>query len=613
MRFPTSTLSMATALLALSASPASAAPSGAPGAQPNTGLAKLLDAMARRGELRAADATRLSHLARAQGAGPRIPERSPSGRAPCLTQAMIQAKAWAHSQGAPVFKTPPPSTGSITSTKAPLRVYYSTGDEGLAKQVMASAEATWAKQITDVGYPQPYTDGDLGPVVPGLWIYVASTGMGGGGYTEPLDDVPSTPVSDCSSRVVVDPENPPDFIEDVVVHELNHTTQMATDCAETISAWENFATAVEHTFNPYSYVFSQGFLPEFQDHPEMPIDFWTQDEQGSPNMYYQYGAALFPVYLRDRFGGGDVRILRDLWYSFAQKGTVTVNPWGIATSEGNDPHWFKGSANVLATKGTSFDEAFDEFTVWRSITGKHDDGAHFKVGKQYETVRLATSHSLKSLPAKGTFTLREYGSRHIELRPDSFTGSIRASVTVDPAASWGGSVLLWRGGKPVERIKLGFQAAAGEATVPSLAGVSRAMLVVSQRKDATHEPDDMEYDTERKFSYAIESLEPPDAGPGPDAAPPDAGDAGTDTTPPVPEAATWDANKPKDSGSKTDSGAPAVEEPATPQPAESGGCGCRTVSGAGSAAPVGLVIAMAAAAGMRRRKPGPRGSRDVGA
>lgn len=50
----------------------------------------------------------------------------------------------------------------------------------------------------------------------GMWLYVADAGMGGGRYTEPLSDVPSTALSDASSRVIVDSADLPGYVGETV-------------------------------------------------------------------------------------------------------------------------------------------------------------------------------------------------------------------------------------------------------------------------------------------------------------------------------------------------------------------------------------------------------------
>jgi hypothetical protein len=193
---------------------------------PNLDAARLLEAMAANGQLSQSDALRLIRGALDNGEGPRVPvARSTDGRIGCLSEAMRLIKAWAKGKGVELQSVPPPSVGYVESPILPLRVYYQTeADKPVAEEVLKATETAWDNQIKQVGYPQPFTgDGQDPTPVPGLWTYVADTGMGGGGYTEWLFDIPLTPISDCSARVVIDRQNPSQVIGDVVAHEFNHT------------------------------------------------------------------------------------------------------------------------------------------------------------------------------------------------------------------------------------------------------------------------------------------------------------------------------------------------------------------------------------------------------
>jgi MYXO-CTERM domain-containing protein len=575
---------VASALVALSWSlPVTAAPR-----PPNQDVARLLQGLAANGQLSHADASRLTADALDRGEGPRVPiARSANGSVGCLNEAVRLTRAWAKTKGAELQSFPPSSVGHVDSQTLPLRVYYQTdGDKPTAAAALKAAEQAWQQQVVQVGYPQPFT-GDLNTSepLPGLWIYVADTGVEGGGYTDWLQDIPTTPISDCSSYVVIDDQNSGADIDTVVAHEFNHTTQMATDCVEAISAWENFTTAVEVHYFPNDWTFTY-FVGSFQRYPEYPLDYWSDPYGGEDIAYYQYGAALFPIYLQERFGGGNVTTLRDFWYSFAQQGTLKCSHAGCFSDKPNNPNWFQGTDNVLKTRGSNFEEAFDEFSVWRAITGMHDDHQHFKHGSEYEGVAIAREHSLAMLPVNGeALDVYEYGSRYIRLTPDGQWGEVHFSVTVDPDAAWSASLLLGRFGLPVQRLPMSFTNGRADLNVPSFSGVSWAILVVSQHADSSHNPDDMEYGTARAFSYVIEKVMPE---PAPEPLPEPVPEAGPDV---------------KDAAVETLSPAAPVND----APASDGGCGCSTTGS--SRSPVAL---LALALLVFRRRVGGKRSRALG-
>lgn len=554
---------------------------------PDSRLIRVIEGMQKRGELTAPQARTLASAARDGAASPHLDFLSNNRHSGCRNGEIRAIKQWIRSQG---FDTPPPppppSTGHLESSIRPLRVYYESEDQlGMAELVLKAAEDAWQKQVVEDGFMTPFTTRDVQvEPLPGLDIYIGDTGMGGGGYTEWLNDIPLTPQADCSAQVMIDAMNPEEFIAATVAHEFNHATQMATDCIEAVSAWENFATAVEHHYFPDDWA-TQYFVEVFQSYPEYPIDYWKNPSGESELGYYQYGASLFPTFLRERYAGGDVKFLRNIWYSFAQKGTVSCFFFGCTADQPNDPDWFTGLDNVLQANGSSFDDAFDEFSAWRAITGTWDDGFHFSEGGLWTEVATAATHYLKQGAAKGSFDVREYGSRYIELRTDGFTGPLHVQVNVDTAASWSASVLSWRKAEPVQRTSLSFTDGHGEAYLGSTQGVQRLLLVVSQHKDSLHLPDKMEYSTKRVFEYLIDDAPDPDGGA---------------KSEPVPEAgpdARYDA--------KTDAKYDAEPMPAQiEESAEGGGCDCG-VAGRGGRTPfaagIAALVALAASVRLRRR------------
>jgi hypothetical protein len=443
-----------------------------------------------------------------------VASAAPRAKAPCLTATVQAAKAAARNNGGPALPIPPSHVGSVESGTYPLRVYYETAaDEAMAGKVLAAAEQAWKHQVEGLGYPAPSTgDGSVSAPVPGLWIYVFNTGYGVGGYTEPLRGIPDTPQADCSSRVVVDSTSPDDAIGPIVEHEFNHATEGAVDCMESFSAWENFTTALEvHFFPDYE---SYGFLvTSFQSRPELALDYFPDDNEADAVLWdYPYGALMFPVYLKERFAAGDHKLLRQIWSAFAQPGNLTCTEWGACVSDQpNHPNWFEGTDAELKKLGSNFDEAFDEFSVWRAITGHRDDGKHYEHAGQYAEVKSIAKHSLATLPAQGTAEVHQYGSAYVELLPESHATPVRVSIVVDPEAAWSSSLLLGRKGQAVERLTLTFKGAQASLDTGALDGVDWAMLVVSQHANGPHDTDALDYDVQRTFTYSVTSQDAPDA------------------------------------------------------------------------------------------------------
>lgn len=538
---------LAWAMLGVSALTCARSASAAPApARANAPLIGVLEAMAARAEISTKDAEKLLKTARES----RQPIIDAPEYATCGRGQLVAARQWALSQGAKLSKDAPPSEGHLQSANLPIRVYFPAGKQAMAEAVLAAAEKSWNTQVVKLGFPAPWAGGELGPVEPGAWLYIAPTGDTASGVTDPLADVPATPLCDCSSRMLIGQDVASANIEGVVAHEFNHATQMATDCTESISSFENFATAVGNTLAPEPAWFGS-MSSAFQKYPEYPVDFWTSEYKGAPPSAYQYGASLFPLFLLERFGGGDLTYLRDTWNSFAQNGTAV--PGILFTCQpANEPNWFGGVDSMLKKSGSSFDEAFDEFSTWRAVAGALDDGQHFSFAKSLAPAATEDPLNLDSLPASVEIPLHEYGSAHVPLELPAASEPVKISIAGDPQASWGASLLLWRDASGVERRVLQFEGAKGSLVVDSFDGVSRALLVVTQKKFKTHNPDNQNYVEERSFELTLDAVLESDAGTDLD--------AGADAA---------------------DSGSPGAA-PASPQ---DGGCSCRA---AGSPTRAGL-------------------------
>ena len=141
--------------------------------------------------------------------------------------------------------------------------------------------------------------------------------------------------------------------------------------------------------------------------------------------------------------------------------------------------------------------------------------------------------------------------------------------------------------EPVERRATVLPAGeSADVYVASAQGIQRMMLVVSQRKDATHLPDEQEYETTREFEYVVDDDLEPDAGTKPE---------------PMPEAGV-DAKADAKPDAKLDAGKDVDAEPiGVETSADDGGCDCRASRGTAPRRGVFSVLLAALAVCLRRR------------
>ncbi|MBU1221577.1 hypothetical protein KKF34_05605 [Myxococcota bacterium] len=410
----------------------------------------------------------------------------------------------------------------LESTEYPLKVVWdSSFDDELAVSVLSSAETAWERQFKQLGYEIPWTSEGGNLPYRGMIFYLADTGMGAGGaMVEPVADVSETEICDCASVITIDnaasAEDP--LVAEGVFHELNHASQYAVDCSEHPSAFESFTIALISSEFPESTIVPW-VISNFQDFPEYPLNYWTMDfpcNGSEPCFPYQLGSALFPLFLRDKFGEGNASFLSAIWKRFRQNGEINMSGMSPECSSGNSPDYFTAINEFLIEKGTSFDDAFREFSFWRAITGEHDDGHHFKVGSLYASPQIAQSVSIP-FGSPVELILHEYSSRYIELTDIDLAYGTNVTVKVDanPEGLWSGSVLLWKSGEEVIVLPIEFESNSGNLEFSMPSDVNRCIVTVSYHNHGSYNADSMNYSRKGDFTLSVshETSNPPvDAG-----------------------------------------------------------------------------------------------------
>ena len=153
-----------------------------------------------------------------------------------------------------------------------------------------------------------------------------------------------------------------------VVHEMAHASQAAYDWDESGAAFEMFAVFLDQIFND-SYEPNE--FPDFQKHPNLPVDFFDDYETE-----FMYGASLYLLFLKDRYFDNSPLFVKDVW-------ELSTNPPGADDThrEINEPDFVDVLDFLLhkQTKGkTSFIDSVVEFARWRWYTGDRVDDRHFR-------------------------------------------------------------------------------------------------------------------------------------------------------------------------------------------------------------------------------------------
>ena len=394
----------------------------------------------------------------------------------------------------PSARAQPVTVGHVDSSLYPIRVLYTaTADASDVATVLDLAESAWEAQVVGMGWPVPSTQDATGTIIPGLWIYVDPDGEYN--YGMPLGDNPGTTHTDCTVAVIVSSVTMPSYLEVVVPHEVNHALQMAVDCTESGFAYENTTVAVTTLTDPTNAYFTSYFLPAFQEWPHAGLDCTYQNDQA--HYYYHYGSSLFALFLEERYGDADGKLLVAIWNAAKQDGTVTVGAMGPTSSTANEPDILDAMGTVLGEQGVTFAEAFVEFARWRFFIGADDDGAHFAYGADWTggEVARAAQHALADLPvvnAEPVEALADLGSAYVELDLAGLEEGKALTVQVrgGDLVAWHVDVLLVRadGTADVETLTID-AAGTGQAVLTGLEVYTRAVLVITNLGDADHDSD----------------------------------------------------------------------------------------------------------------------------
>jgi len=237
----------------------------------------------------------------------------------------------------------------------------------------AAAEAAFAR-FGALGFRLPLADGPDSPCSDSggdarLDIYLYDFGSADG--TIVLDQCVEGGAERCAGFAVVENDfknkgyaNPTEGFQTVVPHELFHLVQYADSTngeawwAEGTAQW-----AAKQVFPELRDL--EGFLPAFFQRTDRPLDFPPVGAAAS----FSYGAAIWPVFLTERF---EVPVVR-----------------GVFAALGDGALGALDAANVtLQAAGSSLDSAFTEFALWNTATGTRAGSSGYANAASYPEVTL---------------------------------------------------------------------------------------------------------------------------------------------------------------------------------------------------------------------------------
>jgi hypothetical protein len=235
-------------------------------------------------------------------------------------------------------------------------------------------EHVWDTEIIVLGYREPpsdswYPDSNGGD---GKYdVYLLHLGPYNIlGYTQRENFVSSYSLS-ATSFIVLDNDyldwvehSPVEYVQVTFAHEFFHAIQMsydATECEyvnqrpkfywmEMSAVW--MEDMVYDNVNDY-----RGYLPSFFNHPEWSLKtFGVPLEDPLDVVLHPYGSCVWPIYLSEKFGRD---IIKDIWDKCGEvpENNAIDYPLGKSATD-----------KALEARGSNFEDAFREFTVWNYFT-----------------------------------------------------------------------------------------------------------------------------------------------------------------------------------------------------------------------------------------------------
>ncbi|MBI5549145.1 MAG: hypothetical protein HY901_35110 [Deltaproteobacteria bacterium] len=401
----------------------------------------------------------------------------------------------------------PPGTAHVDSATLPIRVYYdATFPMVDAQEVVKMAETSWSVQVGQMGFAAPWRLVD-GKVETGLALWMGN--FTSAGY-EATADIPATPQTDCAMLGGVPGPlytRDREYFALSVERAFSFVSLLGVDCIEPPRATSMFTGAIMHCEGrPGLYA----GIDVFQKHPEYAIDFQSPPE-------YRRGASIFPLFYEERFGARDGKLLAELWKLSGQNGTITSVGDYPAANVANIPTYLDAFDTLAKAKGSSFDEAFEEFAIWRTLTGPTwADGKHFQDASIYPEIAWTAQHTLAELPVSQrppVTKVAAYGSSHVLFETAGAAAGKALAVRVTGTAPyrWAADALCMRAGAGAKVVSLAMdpETRSGSAMVPDSRECNAVALVVANLSNGNYDANHPSTTNDGDYRYSASLVDMP--------------------------------------------------------------------------------------------------------
>jgi hypothetical protein len=307
----------------------------------------------------------------------------------------------------------------------------------------------WEYEINTVGYNSPPPDGGFLPDGgDGKYdVYLTDLEIGYLGFTVPwyytiYPKANSYIVLRSDYSIYANPPYPYDDQYDVMkvtaAHEFFHAIQMGYDADEWGGSPPNYKpywmemTAVWMEDMVYDQINDYlSYLEYFFYYPWLSLKTFSYDQGDQPRYYHAYAGCVWPIYLSERFG---TDIIKDIWTRCGQSAGDNAL---LATDQ------------ALATRGYSFNQAFQEFTIWNYFTSSRADTINFySEGHLFDPIFIYPMQNHSSYPVDVSSVLKppeNLGSNYVAFRrPSGETGGLNIGFYGDSSGSWAVSLIGYK-------------------------------------------------------------------------------------------------------------------------------------------------------------------------
>jgi hypothetical protein len=233
-----------------------------------------------------------------------------------------------------------------------------------------------------------------------------------------------------------------DGMKVTAAHEFFHGVQMGYDATEYGGLYpdmkpywmEMTATWMEDMvyddINDYL-----GYIYYFYRYPWLSLKTFSYNDADKPRYYHAYASCVWPIYLSEKFGSD---VVKDIWTRCGEVGGDNV---------------LSATGQILTFKGSSFDQAFKEFTIWNYFTStKADTQTFYSEGHLFPPAYVYSLQNHPSYPVNvGSviYPAENLGSNYVVFRvPSETDGGLSIGFYGDSLGSWETSLIGYEPGNP---------------------------------------------------------------------------------------------------------------------------------------------------------------------